>query len=189
LGYRQAGQPPLSLVKIINTDVFVLGAGAAGFGACYALTKNKIHCVCADINPGFGGNAVYSGVCCFEPGFSLRGVHTRLAEILLENGGKTPVAGMVHDIVLLLVLLVLMPLAETIPMPCIAAILFVVAYNMSEWRKFVSICKTGTICKILVLFVTFALTIIFDLIVAIIIGMCLYYILFFTEKLITRKSE
>lgn len=77
----------MSLMKIINTDVFVLGAGAAGFGACYALTKNKIHCVCADINPGFGGNAVYSGVCCFEPGVSLRGVHTRLAEILLKNGG------------------------------------------------------------------------------------------------------
>lgn len=106
----------------------------------------------------------------------------------IKNGGKTPVAGMVHALVLLLVLLVLMPLAGLIPMPCIAAILFVVAYNMSEWRKFVSICKTKIFRDIFVLILTFALTIIFDLIVAIIAGMCLYYILFILEKIFKKKK-
>lgn len=74
-------------MKTLKTDVFVLGAGASGFGACYTLAKNKVHCIAADINPGFGGNAVYSGVCCFEPGVSQEGIHEKLAEILLKNGG------------------------------------------------------------------------------------------------------
>ncbi len=88
-----------------------------------------------------------------------------------KNGGRTPVSGMVHAIVLLLVLLILMPCAALIPMPTIAAILFIVAYNMSEWRKFVAITKQGVIIDILILFVTFSLTVIFDLVVAIAVGL------------------
>ncbi len=96
----------------------------------------------------------------------------------IKNGGRTPIAGMVHAVVLLLVLVVLMPLASFIPMPAIAAILFVVAYNMSEWREFVHICKTSPKSDVLVLVLTFALTIVFDLVVAICIGLVLATLLF-----------
>ncbi len=96
----------------------------------------------------------------------------------VKNGGRTPISGMVHSIVLLLILVVLMPYAGLIPMPTIAAILFMVAYNMSEWRKFVRLCKTAPKSDILVLVLTFVLTVMFDLVVAIEVGMVLTAILF-----------
>ena len=96
----------------------------------------------------------------------------------VKNGGRTPVAGMVHALVLLLILVVLMPYAAWIPMPIIAAILFMVAYNMCEWRQFVSICKTATKSDIVVLVVTFVLTVVFDLVVAIEVGMLIAMLLF-----------
>ena len=96
----------------------------------------------------------------------------------VKNGGRSPIAGIVHAVVLLLFLLVLMPLAKMIPMPIIAAILFMVAYNMSEWRHFVKICKSAPLCDILVLTVTFVLTVAFDLVVAIAVGLVLAAILF-----------
>ncbi len=95
-----------------------------------------------------------------------------------KNAGRTPLAGMVHAVVLLLVLLFLMPYAGLIPMPTIAAILFMVAYNMSEWKKFVRIVKTAPKSDILILIVTFVLTVIFDLVVAIAVGMVLAAMLF-----------
>jgi len=104
-----------------------------------------------------------------------------------KNGGKTPVAGMVHAIVLLLVLLFLMPYAKLIPMPTIAAILIMVAYNMSEWRKFRDIFKLKDISNILVLVVTFALTVIFDLVVAIVAGIALHIILILIKKWAVKK--
>ncbi len=103
-----------------------------------------------------------------------------------KNGGRTPVAGMVHAVVLLLVLLFLMPYAALIPMPTIAAILFMVAYNMSEWKKFVAISKTKKVADIVVLFVTFALTVIFDLVVAIAVGVVLTLVFIFAEKLMKK---
>ncbi len=96
----------------------------------------------------------------------------------VKNGGRTPVSGMVHALVLLLVLVVLMPYAAWIPMPVIAAILFMVAYNMCEWRQFVKICKTAPKSDITVLVLTFALTVIFDLVVAIEIGLLVAAFLF-----------
>ncbi len=96
----------------------------------------------------------------------------------IKNGGRTPVAGMVHAVVLLLVLVVLMPYAALIPMPTIAAILFVVAYNMSEWREFVSIVRRSPKSDVLVLLVTFVLTVVFDLVVAIAAGLVLATVLF-----------
>jgi len=89
----------------------------------------------------------------------------------IKNGGRTPIAGMVHSGVLVLVLIVLMPYAALIPMPTIAAILFVVAYNMCGWRTFVHLCKTAPKSDIAVLVVTFVLTVVFDLVVAIGVGM------------------
>ena len=73
----------------------------------------------------------------------------------VKNGGRSPISGMVHALVLLLVLVLLMPYAAFIPMPVIAAVLFMVAYNMSEWRHFVSICKKAPIYETLVLVLTF----------------------------------
>lgn len=96
----------------------------------------------------------------------------------IKNGGRTPIAGMVHSVVLLLILVVLMPYAALIPMPAIAAILFMVAYNMCGWREFVHLCKTSPKSDILVLVISFVLTVVFDLVVAIEVGLVLAAILF-----------
>ena len=96
----------------------------------------------------------------------------------VKNGGRSPIAGIVHALVLLLVLVVLMPYAAWIPMPIIAAILFIVAYNMSEWRSFVKLCKTAPVTDIIVLVATFVLTVVFDLVVAIAVGMVLTVVFF-----------
>ena len=95
-----------------------------------------------------------------------------------KNGGRTPIAGMVHAVVLLVVLLFLMPYAGLIPMPTIAAILFMVAYNMSEWKKFVHTVKTAPKSDTAVMVLTFVLTIVFDLVIAIEVGMILAVLLF-----------
>ncbi len=95
----------------------------------------------------------------------------------VKNGGRTPIAGMVHAVVLLLILLVLMPYAALIPMPTIAAILFMVAYNMCGWRTFVKLCRTSPLSDVLVLVLTFVLTVVFDLVVAIAVGILLSAIL------------
>lgn len=96
----------------------------------------------------------------------------------IKNGGRTPIAGIVHAIVLFLVLILLMPYAALIPMPCIAAILFQVAYNMSGWRTVVKIIRTSPKSDIAVLLTTFFLTVIFDLVIAIGVGMTLACLLF-----------
>ncbi len=96
----------------------------------------------------------------------------------IKNGGRTPVSAIVHSLVLLLVLVILMPYASYIPMPAIAAILISVAYNMCQWRQFVYLVKTSPKSDILVLITTFLLTVIFDLVVAIEVGIILACILF-----------
>ncbi len=100
-----------------------------------------------------------------------------------KNGGRTPIAGMVHSVVLLLVLLFLMPYAQLIPMPTIAAILFMVAYNMSEYKKFGNILKTSHFTDSIVMVVTFLFTVIFDLVVAIAVGIALAVIFAVIKKL------
>lgn len=102
----------------------------------------------------------------------------------IKNGGRTPIAGMVHSITLVIVLVVLMPYAGMIPMPTIAAILFIVAYNMCQWRTFVNLVKTAPKSDVIVLVTSFVLTVIFDLVVAIEVGMVLACLLF-----IKRMSE
>ncbi len=96
----------------------------------------------------------------------------------VKNGGKTPISGIIHALVLLLVLVILMPYAKWIPMPIIAAILFNVAYNMCEAKQFVSICKSAPKSDILVLMLTFILTVVFDLVIAIEVGLVITVILF-----------
>ena len=116
-------------------------------------------------------------------GIPATGVIARTAANI-KNGGRTPIAGMVHSITLVIVLVVLMPYAGMIPMPTIAAILFIVAYNMCQWRTFVNLVKTAPKSDVIVLVTSFVLTVIFDLVVAIEVGMVLACLLF-----IKRMSE
>ncbi|HMU83316.1 MAG TPA: sulfate permease [Leptospiraceae bacterium] len=95
----------------------------------------------------------------------------------IKNGARTPVAGIIHAITLLLIMLLLAPLARLIPMACLGAILIVVAYNMSEWRTFVALLKTPK-SDVIVLLITFGLTVIVDLTVAIEVGLVLAAFLF-----------
>lgn len=96
----------------------------------------------------------------------------------VKNGGRTPVAGMVHSVVVLVILLLLMPYASLIPMPTIAAILFIVAYNMCGWRNIRNTVKTAPKSDIAVLFITLVFTVVFDLVVAIGVGLVLASMLF-----------
>ena len=106
----------------------------------------------------------------------------------VKNGGRSPISGIVHALVLLFVLVVFMPYAAWIPMPVIAAVLFIVAYNMSEWRHFVSICKKESIYDILVLVITFVFTVVFDLVVAIAVGLAVHYLIVIIKKIIEKKK-
>ena len=95
----------------------------------------------------------------------------------INNGGRTPVAGIIHAVVLLLIFLFLMPLAQYIPMACLAGVLVIVSYNMSGWRSFLSILKNPK-SDVIVLWVTFLLTVIFDLTIAIEVGLICACLLF-----------
>ena len=95
----------------------------------------------------------------------------------INNGGRTPVAGIIHAAVLLLIFLFLMPLAQYIPMACLAGVLVIVSYNMSGWRSFLSILKNPK-SDVIVLWVTFLLTVIFDLTIAIEVGLLCACLLF-----------
>lgn len=105
----------------------------------------------------------------------------------IKNGGRTPIAGMVHSITLVLVLVILMPYAALIPMPTIAAILFMVAYNMCGFKTFLHLCRTSPKSDIFVLVMTFLLTVIFDLVMAIEAGMIAACVLFM--KRMSDESE
>lgn len=146
--------------------------------AVLAAIESLLSCVVADsminshhrsnqelIAQGIGniGSALFGGI-------PATGAIARTAANI-KNGGRTPIAGMVHSLVLVLVLILLMPYAALIPMPTIAAILFLVAYNMCGWKTFVHLCKTAPKSDIFVLVVTFVLTVVFDLVVAIGVGM------------------
>ena len=95
----------------------------------------------------------------------------------INNGGRTPIAGIIHAVVLLLIFLFLMPLAQYIPMACLAGVLVIVSYNMSGWRSFLSILNNPK-SDIIVLWVTFLLTVIFDLTIAIEVGLICACLLF-----------
>ena len=105
----------------------------------------------------------------------------------VRSGGRTPIAGMVHAVVLLAVLVFLMPYAALIPMPTIAAILLQVAYNMSGWRSFAHLCATASRGAIATLLLTFTLTIVFDLVTAIGVGMVITVVLFM--KMVSEETE
>ena len=105
----------------------------------------------------------------------------------VKSGGRTPISGMVHAVVLLLGLVFLMPYAALIPMPTIAAILLQVAYNMSGWRNFAHLCRTASKGAVGALLLTFVLTIVFDLVTAIAAGMTITVVLFM--KMVSEETE
>ena len=167
--------------------------------AILAAIESLLSCVVADsmVNSRHNSNAelVAQGVgniaSVLFGGIPATGAIARTAANA-KNGGRTPIAGMVHAVVLLLVLLFLMPLAGLIPMPTIAAILFMVAYNMSEYKKFIKTVKTAPKNDIVVMIITFGLTVIFDLVIAIEVGMILAAMLFMkrmSEETNVKKWE
>ena len=153
--------------------------------AILAAIESLLSCVVADemINARHNSNmelvaqGVGNAASALFGGIPATGAIARTAANI-KNGGVSPVAGMVHSVVLLLVLMLLMPYAALIPMPCIAAILFQVAYNMSGWRKVVDVVKHSPKSDAAVLVLTFFLTVVFDLVVAIAVGLTLACLLF-----------
>ncbi len=167
----------MGLVKEVLPDAFTI--------AVLAAVESLLSCVVADgmINSRHNSNTeliaqgagnIASGL---FGGIPATGAIARTAANI-KNGGRTPIAGMVHAVTLALVMVVLMPYAALIPMPTIAAILMMVAYNMCGWRQFVAIVKTSPKSDILVLVLTFGLTVVFDLVVAIEVGLILAALLF-----------
>lgn len=180
-----SGLPKFTLTGLeITPQIILKSLPSAVTIAVLAAIESLLSCVVADgmINSKHNSNAelmaqgIGNVLSVMFGGIPATGAIARTAANV-KNGGRTPVAGMVHALVLLLVLLFLMPLAGLIPMPTIAAILFMVAYNMSEWRKFVGITKKKNIPDILILFTTFILTVVFDLVVAIAVGMVMAVVL------------
>lgn len=167
----------LELVKTVLPDAFTI--------AILAAIESLLSCVVADgmigdkHNPNVelvaqGAGNIASGL---FGGIPATGAIARTAANI-KNGGRSPIAGMVHSVVLVLILVVLMPYAALIPMPTIAAILFIVAYNMCGWREFVDLVKSSPKSDIAVLLITFVLTVVFDLVVAIEFGLVLAAVLF-----------
>jgi len=173
----QMPQISLETVRNILPDAFTI--------AILAAIESLLSCVVADgmTNSKHRSNAelVAQGAgnmaSALFGGIPATGAIARTAANI-KNGGTTPIAGMVHAIVLLLILVILMPFAAFIPMPTIAAILFVVAYNMCQWRAFVQLVKTAPKSDIAVLVITFVLTVVFDLVIAIEVGFVLACLLF-----------
>lgn len=182
----QAGLPPVS----VNLSMFTFESIKGQFSnavtiAFLAGVESLLSAVVADSMIGSkhrpnmeliaqGAGNIASA--CFG-GIPATGAIARTAANI-KNGGRTPIAGMVHSVTLLIVVVFLMPCAKLIPMPCIAAILFQVAYNMSGWRRFVKLVKSSPKSDIAVLLITFALTVVFDLVVAIEVGVLLAAVLF-----------
>lgn len=183
--YEISSKPPTFQIPNINlTMVRTLMPDALTI-AILAGIESLLSCVVADGMIGSkhrsnmelvaqGAGNIFSS---FFGGIPATGAIARTAANV-KNGGRTPVAGMVHAITLFLILVILMPYAALIPMPTIAAILFMVAYNMSGWKEFGSLIKISPKSDILVLVLTFALTVIFDLVVAIEVGILMAAILF-----------
>ncbi len=105
----------------------------------------------------------------------------------VKAGGRTPISGMVHAVVLVAVLAFLMPYAALIPMPTIAAILLYVAYNMSGWRNFAHLCQTASRGAVATMVLTFVMTVVFDLVIAIAAGMLITMVLFM--KMVSEETE
>jgi len=183
--YEITNKPPTFQMPVISFDLIRGQFSNALTIAILAAVESLLSCVVSDsmihskhrsnmelVAQGAGNvfSALFGGI-------PATGAIARTAANV-KNGGRSPISGMVHAVVLLLILVVFMPYAALIPMPAIAAILFMVAYNMCGWREFVYLVKTSPKSDIAVLIVTFVLTVVFDLVVAIEVGIVFAAILF-----------
>lgn len=186
--------PPKFSLPEISVDTVLNALPDAVTIAVLAAVESLLSCVVADsmvgsrhnsntelIAQGLGnvGSALFGGI-------PATGAIARTAANI-KNGGRSPIAGITHAVVLFLVLILFMPYAKLIPMPAIAAILFIVAYNMSEYKKFAKICIERKVADILVLILTFVLTVVFDLVVAIAVGLGVHYAIVLAKKLFAKS--
>ena len=183
--YTVSNKLPAFRLPVFSYDVIQGSLSDAFTIAVLAAIESLLSCVVADgmiggkhrSNTELVAQGAGNIISALFGGIPATGAIARTAANV-KNGGRTPVAGMVHAVVLLLILVVLMPCASWIPMPTIAAILFMVAYNMCQWRTFARLAKTAPRSDIAVLVITFFLTVVFDLVVAIEVGMVLSCLLF-----------
>ena len=183
--YEISNKPPTFSFPAINFDLIRSQFGNAFTIAILAAVESLLSCVVSDsmINSRHNSNmelvAQGAGNICSAMfgGIPATGAIARTAANV-KNGGRTPISGMVHAVVLLLILVIFMPYAALIPMPAIAAILFMVAYNMCGYKEFIHLIRTSPKSDITVLVVTFVLTVVFDLVVAIEVGIVFAAILF-----------
>ncbi len=159
-------------VAAVLPDAFTIAVLAAIESLLSAVVADEMIGTRHNSNMELVAQGVGNAGSAFFGGIPATGAIARTAANI-KNGGSSPVAGMVHAVILLLVLVLLMPYAAHIPMPCIAAILFQVAYNMSGWRTVVQVAQHSPLSDAAVLLVTFLLTVIFDLVVAIVVGLSL----------------
>jgi len=166
-----------AMIKHLLPDAFTIGI--------LAVIESLLSCVVSDgmvggkhdSNTELAALGIGNIFCALFGGIPATGAIARTAANV-KNGGKTPIAGMIHAVVLVLILIIFTPYAALIPMPTIAAILFMVAYHMSGWRTFLELVKTSPKSDSIVLVITFALTVIFDLVIAIEVGIVLAAFLF-----------
>ena len=191
----KAGFPTFSFPKLSFDTVIAVVPSAVSI-AVLAAIESLLSCVVSDGMVGDkhnsnteliaqGAGNICSGI---FGGIPATGAIARTAANV-KNGGRTPVAGFVHAVGIFLFLAFLMPVAKLIPMPVIAAILFVVAYNMSEWRSVIAICKTKKAGDIAVLCVTFVLTVVLNLVYAIIVGIILTLLFALAAKIKEKKQN
>ena len=180
----KAGLPEFTLPQV-TSDLISQMISPAFTIAILAAIESLLSCVVSDgmtgshhnPNAELIGQGVGNIMSALFRGIPATGAIARTAANV-KNGGRTPVAGMVHALTLLLILVFLMPYASLIPMSCLAAILIMVGYNMSGWKMVVHIIKTAPKSDIAVLLITLFLTVLFDLVLAIKFGMILAAFLF-----------
>ncbi len=178
----EAGQNMWDVVRMLFPAAFTIAMLGAIESLLSAMVADGVIGDKHNSNTELIGQGVANIVVPFFGGIPATGAIARTMTNI-NNGGRTPVAGIIHAVVLLLVLLFLGPLVGYIPMPCLAAVLVMVAYNMSGWRSFIAISKNPK-SDFIVLLVTFVLTVVFDLTVAIEVGLLLAVVLF-----LKRTSE
>lgn len=176
------GETIWSVIRTLMPAAFTIAMLGAIESLLSAMVVDGVISDKHDSNTELIGQGIANIVVPFFGGIPATGAIARTMTNI-NNGGRTPIAGVIHAIVLLLVLLFMGPLVGLIPMPCLAAVLVIVAYNMSGWRTFVSLAKNPK-SDFAVLMVTFILTVIFDLTIAIEVGLLLAIVLF-----LKRTSE
>lgn len=194
--YTISSAPPTLHIPEISFETIKAQVPNAFTIAILAAVESLLSCVVADgmigskhrSNVELTAQGAGNIVSALFGGIPATGAIARTAANI-KNGARTPIAGMVHAVVLLVILVLLMPFAAMIPMPTIAAILFIVAYNMCGWRDIVSTLKTAPKSDIMVLLTTLILTVVFDLVVAIAVGMVLAALLFMKRMADVTESR